>query len=143
MNERIYLREAGSKYTNFIPAAFPGPAVRRAVGTPYMGLRGCVYLCQEVVNRLYDGLLNFLPVDAAYAALRSPAAAVATDSHGNIPWTSDARALLDSALEKLPYLPRISASRQLQMSIEGLARQRGQNEVTRELVEAGLAEHRQ
>ena len=143
MNERIYLCEAGSKYTNFIPAAFPGPAVRRAVGTPYMGLRGCVYLRQEVVNRLYDGLLNFLPVDAAYAALRSPAAAVATDSHGNIPWTSDARALLDSALEKLPYLPRISASRQLQMSIEGLARQRGQNEVTRELVEAGLAEHRQ
>lgn len=143
MNERIYLREAGSKYTNFIPAAFPGPAVRRAVGTPYMGLRGCVYLCQEVVNRLYEGLLNFLPVDAAYAALRSPAAAIATDSHGNIPWTSDARTLLDSTLEKLPYLPRISASRQLQMTIESLARQRGHQEVTRELVEAGLAETKQ
>jgi chlorophyllide a reductase subunit Z len=108
-----------------------------------MGLRGCVYLCQEVVNRLYDGLLNFLPVDGAYAAQRSATpAATESEQRGNLPWTSEARTLLDSELAKLPYLPRISASRQLQMAIEGIARQRGVKEVTPELVKAGLAENR-
>jgi len=144
MNERIYLREAGSRHTNYIAAAFPGPAVRRAVGTPFVGYRGCVYLVQEIVNRLYDGLLNFLPVDGAYAAQRSPAAnPAAVESKGNLPWSNDARLLLDRELEKLPYLPRISASRQLQMLIEGLARQRGASEVTVELVELGLVQNKQ
>jgi chlorophyllide a reductase subunit Z len=145
MNERIYLRESGAKYTNFIPAGFPGPGVRRAVGTPYMGYRGCVYLVQEIMNRLYDGLLNFLPVDGAYANQRNatPAAPASDSNQGNLPWNSDARAILDKELEKLPYLPRISASRQLQMAIEGIARQRNAPEVTVELVELGLAQNRQ
>ena len=147
MNERIYLRESGAKYTNFVPAGFPGPGVRRAVGTPYMGYRGCVYLVQEIMNRLYDGLLNFLPVDGAYAAQRANAAGTptpASDSNqGNLPWNNEARAILDKELEKLPYLPRISASRQLQMAIEGIARQRNAPEVTVELVELGLAQNRQ
>ena len=146
MNERIYLREAGSRHTNFITAAFPGPAVRRAVGTPYLGYRGCVYLMQEIMNRLYEGLLNFLPVDGAYAAQRSPGApptATGPENSGNMPWSTDARQLLDRELEKLPYLPRISASRQLQMLIEQLARQRGLSEVSAELVEIGLVQSRQ
>ena len=144
MNERIYLREAGARHTNYLAAAFPGPAVRRAVGTPFVGYRGSVYLVQEIVNRLYDGLLNFLPVDGAYAAQRSPAAnPAAVESKGNLPWSNDARLLLDRELEKLPYLPRISASRQLQMLIEGLARQRGASEVTVELVELGLVQNKQ
>jgi len=146
MNERIYLREAGSRHTNFIAAAFPGPAVRRAVGTPYLGYRGCVYLMQEIMNRLYEGLLNFLPVDGAYAAQRNPEApapAASTEQNGNMPWSTDARQLLDRELEKLPYLPRISASRQLQMMIEQLARQRGLNEVSAEMVEIGLVQSRQ
>ena len=150
MNERIYLREAGSRFTNYIPAAFPGPAVRRAVGTPYMGYRGCVILMQEIVNRLYDGLLNFLPVDGAYAAARgqggpggAPAQAGAAAPAGNLKWSAEARELLDAELAKLPYLPRISASRQLQMTIEGIARQRGVTEVDAALVQAGLAAARQ
>ena len=145
MNERIYLREAGARFTNYIPASFPGPAVRRAVGTPFIGYRGCVILMQEIVNRLYDGLLNFLPVDGAYAAARgqggAPAAAPSGQS-GNLRWTSDARDLLDAELQKLPYLPRISASRQLQMVIEGIARQQGVTEVTVDVVNAGLAANR-
>jgi chlorophyllide a reductase subunit Z len=145
MNERIYLREAGSRHTNFIAAAFPGPAVRRAVGTPYLGYRGCVYLMQEIMNRLYEGLLNFLPVDGAYAAQRNPGAAptASIDTSGNMPWSTEARQLLDRELEKLPYLPRISASRQLQMLIEQLARQRGLSEISAELVEIGLVQSRQ
>ncbi len=152
MNERIYLREAGNKHTNFIAAAFPGPAVRRAVGTPYMGYRGCVYLMQEIMNRLYDGLLNFLPVDGAYAAQRNaagpggpggPPAATAGTESGNMPWNNEARQLLDQELERMPYLPRISASRQLQMLIEQLARQQGRQEIDAELVSQGLAQSKQ
>jgi hypothetical protein len=67
INEKIYLSEAGAQYTNFIPAAFPGPIVRRSVGTPFMGYRGTVHILQEIVNRLYEVLFNFLPVDTAYA----------------------------------------------------------------------------
>jgi len=67
INEKIYLSEAGARFANFIPAAFPGPVVRRAVGTPFMGYSGAVYLVQEIVNRLYEALFNFLPVDSAYA----------------------------------------------------------------------------
>jgi chlorophyllide a reductase subunit Z len=57
-------------------------------------------------------------------------------------WSSDARDLLDAELQKLPYLPRISASRQLQMVIEGIAREQGATEVTVDLVNAGLAANR-
>jgi chlorophyllide a reductase subunit Z len=140
INEKIYLSEAGTRFVNFIPAAFPGPVVRRAVGTPFMGYRGAVYLVQEIVNRLYEALFNFLPVDSAYArrANGGPPAAAATP--GNLPWQADAQALLDTALEKLPYIPRISASRQLQMQVEALAHQQGAREITPELVEAALAQ---
>lgn len=138
INERIYLREANARYTNFIPAAFPGAAVRRAVGTPFMGFRGAVYITQEIVNRLYDALFSFLPVDGAYAQQTNAPAGTA---QGNMPWQTEAKQRLDVALEKLPYIPRISASRQLQMTIEMLANQRGVTEVTPELVEEALAQN--
>ena len=140
INEKIYLSEAGAKYTNFIPAAFPGPIVRRAVGTPFMGYRGAVYILQEIVNRLYEALFQFLPVDAAYAQLRNGAGALpASDSPGNLPWQTEAKTLLDAALDKLPFLPRISASRELQMKVETLARTRQLSEVTPTLVQELLA----
>ena len=139
INERIYLSEAGAKYTTFIPSAFPGPIVRRAVGTPFMGYSGAVYVIQEIVNRLYDALFNFLPVDSAYAKGASAATAPAAGGAGNLPWQPEAKELLDAALEKLPFIPRISASRQLQMQVETLAKQRGQSEITPDLVEEALA----
>lgn len=141
INEKIYLSEAGAKFTNFIPAAFPGPIVRRSVGTPFMGYRGAVYLVQEIVNRLYDTLFNFLPVDGAYAkggAGGPPQGPPQGASPGNMPWQPEAKALLDAALEKLPYIPRISASRELQMKVEGLAGSRGEKEITASLVEEAL-----
>ncbi|MEZ4638174.1 MAG: chlorophyllide a reductase subunit Z [Caldilineaceae bacterium] len=139
INEKIYLSEAGARQTNFIPAAFPGPIVRRAVGTPFMGYRGAVYVVQDIVNRLYESLFNFLPVDGAYAQARaggSPSAAPvngAGTAPGNLPWQADAKQLLDKALEKLPFLSQISASRELQMKVETHARQRGLKEITPEI----------
>lgn len=142
INEKIYLSEAGAKYTNFIPAAFPGPIVRRAVGTPFMGYRGCVYVLQEIVNRLYEGLFNFLPVDAAYAQIRSgngTAPPTNGQQGGNMPWQPEARVMLDESLEKLPFLPRISASRELQMQAETAAQKRDLTEITVDLVAEILA----
>ena len=60
-----------------------------------------------------------------------------------MPWNNEARQLLDQELERLPYLPRISASRQLQMVIEQLARQQGRQEIDAELVSQGLAHSKQ
>jgi chlorophyllide a reductase subunit Z len=139
INEKIYLSEAGARFANFIPAAFPGPVVRRALGTPFMGYSGAVYLVQEIVNRLYEALFNFLPVDSAYAQRANGTAPPATRP-GNLPWQPEAKALLDAALEKLPYIPRISASRQLQMQVEALAQQRAEMVITPELVEVALSE---
>jgi 3,8-divinyl chlorophyllide a/chlorophyllide a reductase subunit Z len=144
VNERIYLAEAGAKFTTFIPSAFPGAVVRRAVGTPFLGFRGAVYLAQEIINGLYNVLFNFLPVDAAYAGGARAVGAVMTgapqtDAPGNLPWDADAKQLLDDALEKIPFIPRISASRQLQMQVEHIARERSLATVTTDLVEEVLA----
>lgn len=140
INEKIYLSEAGARQTNFMPASFPGPIVRRSVGTPFMGYRGTVYLLQEIVNRLYDSLFNFLPVDSAYAQARSGNGnAPAASDPGNLPWQPQASELLDQALEKYPFLSRISASRELQMKVEARARSQGLREVTPALAREVLA----
>ncbi|MCU0511910.1 MAG: chlorophyllide a reductase subunit Z [Anaerolineae bacterium] len=148
INEKIYLSEGGKKQTTFLPAAFPGPVVRRSMGTPFMGFHGTVYLVQEIVNQLYETLYNFLPLDSAYARAAAPAAGgpppatVAVAAPGNLPWAEEARAVLDAALEKLPFLARISASRELQMQVEAEARARGIAEITRQLAAEVLNTHR-
>ncbi|MCB0065025.1 MAG: chlorophyllide a reductase subunit Z [Caldilineaceae bacterium] len=144
INEKIYLSEGGARHTSFIPAAFPGPIVRRALGTPFMGYSGAVYLLQEIVNRLYEVLFNFLPVDTAYSQQRSPNGTSNGVPHqgkqvGNLPWQPEAKTLLDAALEQLPFLPRISASRELQMKAEMLAQDKKLQEVTAELVQELLS----
>ncbi|MGJ3239660.1 MAG: chlorophyllide a reductase subunit Z [Anaerolineae bacterium] len=135
INEKIYLAEAGAKQTSFIPAGFPGPVVRRAVGTPFMGYRGTVYIIQEIINRLYETLFDFLPMDSAYAQARGEVSAMPSHSPavGNLKWTEDAKVMLDGALENMPFIARISASRELQLRVETLAHQRGVKEVTKEL----------
>jgi 3,8-divinyl chlorophyllide a/chlorophyllide a reductase subunit Z len=142
INEKIYLSEAGAKYTNFIPAVFPIPIVRRAVGTPFMGYRGALYVVQEIVNRLYEALFNFLPVDGAYTKPNGAPPPAPASTPGNLQWDADAKAKLDAALDQLPYLPRISASRQIQMQVENMARQRGMTEVTPDLVQEALEQTR-
>lgn len=138
LNERIYLAEAGAKQTNYIMAAFPGAIVCRSVGTPFMGYRGTVHIIQEIVNRLYDALFNFLPVDTAYQQQRQ-GGVVGASVPSSIPWQSEAKAVLDEALEQMPFLARISASRELQMRVEDQARLRGIKEVTPELAREVLA----
>jgi chlorophyllide a reductase subunit Z len=112
-----------------------------------MGYRGAVYVLQEIVNRLYDTLFHFLPVDGAYARTRSGSGGASANggppsagqTPGNLPWTDEAKAALDEALAKLPFLSRISASRELQMKAELLARESEAAEVTVDLVTQMLA----
>jgi chlorophyllide a reductase subunit Z len=109
-----------------------------------MGYSGCVYLLQEIVNRLYETLFNFLPVDAAFSQMKNGAngGPPSGAQPGNMRWQSEAKARLDAALEKLPFLTRISASREYQRQAEGLAQAEEMGEVTIAVVEAVLEKQR-
>ncbi|MEO1164751.1 MAG: chlorophyllide a reductase subunit Z [Chloroflexota bacterium] len=144
INERIYMAEAGASRSAFMPAAFPGSMVCRSVGTPFMGYRGTVHLIQDIVNKLYDALFGFLPLDSAYSKAQGSGMAGAVKpaqvgDKGNMPWQADAQEVLDKALDKLPFLARISASRELQMRVETEAKANNLQEVTAELAMSVLA----
>ena len=139
INEKIYLSEAASKATHFIPATFPGPVVRRTTGTPFMGYAGAAYIMQELVNHFYEMVFNFLPVETVSkpSAAGGPPAA-AQNSSETMPWTKEAAERLSEALDQVPYLARISASRSLRLAAEQAARARNEREVTVEIVEAAI-----
>ena len=122
--DKIYLAELDAK-TRFIPASFPGPIVRRALGTPFMGHSGAVYLLQEIVNSLYDMLFNFLPLNRR-TAVEEPSQKVA--------WSSDANALLNEMVKKAPFISQISFGRELKRKAELLALKQGKECVTPELL---------
>ena len=121
--DKIYLAELDAK-TRFIPAAFPGPIVRRALGTPFMGHSGAVYLLQEIVNALYDMLFNFLPINR-----RGPSG---EDTTSKVAWSNEANALLNEIVKKAPFISQISFGRELKRKAEQLTLKQGKDTVTPE-----------
>ena len=124
--DKIYLAELDAK-TRFIPAGFPGPIVRRALGTPFMGHSGAIYLLQEIVNALYDMLFNFLPINRR-------ATPVTEEPAGKVAWSSEANTLLNEMVKKAPFISQISFGRELKRKVELLALQRGVELVTPEII---------
>jgi 3,8-divinyl chlorophyllide a/chlorophyllide a reductase subunit Z len=123
--DKIYLAELDAK-TRFIPAGFPGPVVRRALGTPFMGHSGVVFLLQEIVNALYDMLFNFLPLNRSTTPEEAPAVKVS--------WSGEANALLDEIVRKAPFISQISFGRELKKKAELMAAKQGRDTVTPELL---------
>ncbi len=140
INEKIYLAEANARASYLIPAVFPGPVVRRTTGTPFMGYAGVAYLIQELVNRFYESVFNYLPVETIKRAAEPMTGPPAPEPTGDasartMAWTNAATERLDAALQTIPYLGRISASRSLRLAAEQTARARNLAEVTLPVIE--------
>ncbi|WP_129673284.1 nitrogenase component 1 [Candidatus Chloroploca sp. Khr17] len=150
INEKIYLAEANARATHYIPSTFPGPVVRRTTGTPFMGYAGAANIMQELVNRFYDMVFNFLPVETIKPPSGPggppqgpppgppPTDADKESASRTMPWSKEATERLNAAIEQVPFLARISASRSLRQAAESIARTRGLAEVALPIIEEAI-----